>query len=585
MIEHTIDPFSNHLIDDTNLYCIADGKKIEDNIKKQMLNVFVLGKEWKDEFVKECLDDPTRFEKPIKRRKVSNFASTAIKIKLQCKDAKVVELKITRDLLGRMLYLACTGKLNLEKVVRYPLTPVPLSLANIYGTKKTSPKYKLSKHLEGLIIHTEPTVVNIVLYDAMFIIQSLPTNLPKTFGKLAELVLNIICHIQADEIHFVCDRYDVKSIKNAEQQTRGGNNEMYKINGAEQLCPKDFRHALKSSNFKTELIKFLMDEWKLDRYSDCMKQKKIIFAHEDQCIQYLVSQTGNIEYTEVPIYISSHVEADTRLLFHLNVLSNKSPGQNVAVRATDTDILVLLLYYAQKLNINLWMDLGHSTDNSRRLANITDLAEHIGPLVCKALPGYHALTGCDYTSSFFGKGKVNPLKKAEKNPLYLEGLGRLGENTNFVDDDNLIENYVCSLYGEGKLSFVNEARYKIFMQKYKPNDKEFPLEKIKGMDAGMLPPCKDVLLQKMKRCNFVAYIWKHAHLKDPLENIQPTDHGYREVNGIFIPIWFTGTQIPTILSETMESKDVEVINEVEDSDYMERINDSDYDDSDSDDED
>ena len=89
---------------------------------------------------------------------------------------------------------------------------------------------------------------------------------------------------------------------------------------------------------------------------------------------------------------------------------------------------------------------------------------------------------------------MNRLKKTENNPFYLEGLGRLGENTTFVDDSNLLESYICSLYGEGKISFVNEARYKIFMQKYKPNDKEFPLERIKGMDAGMLPPCKDVLL-------------------------------------------------------------------------------------------
>ena len=66
-----------------------------------------------------------------------------------------------------------------------------------------------------------------------------------------------------------------------------------------------------------------MDKWKLDRYSDYMKQKKIIVAHEDQYIQYIVTQTGNVEYTEGPSYISSHIEADTRLLFHLNALSDK----------------------------------------------------------------------------------------------------------------------------------------------------------------------------------------------------------------------------------------------------------------------
>ena len=141
-----------------------------------------------------------------------------------------------------------------------------------------------------------------VLYDVMFIIQSLPTNVPKTFGKLAELVLKIICHIQVDEIHVFCDRYDVKSIKNAEKQTRGGNNKMYKITGTEKLC--------------TEILKFqncthqvLYGEWKLDRYSDYMKQKKIIISHEDQYIQYIVTQTGNVKYC---CFISMHCQINNK---------------------------------------------------------------------------------------------------------------------------------------------------------------------------------------------------------------------------------------------------------------------------------
>ena len=49
----------------------------------------------------------------------------------------------------------------------------------------------------------------------------------------------------------------------------------------------------------------------------------------------------------------------------------------------------------------------------------------------------------------------------------------------------------------------------------------------------MLPPCKDVLIQKLARCNYVAYLWKHAHLRDPLINMQPTDHGWKEDNGVY----------------------------------------------------
>ena len=104
----------------------------------------------------------------------------------------------------------------------FPLTPVPLSLASIYGRVKKTPKHTLSKHLEVLITHSEPTKVDVVIYDAMFMIQSLPSNLPLRFGNIAELVLKMICSPTARIVHFVCDSY-VKSIKNVEQQARGAN--------------------------------------------------------------------------------------------------------------------------------------------------------------------------------------------------------------------------------------------------------------------------------------------------------------------------------------------------------------------------
>ena len=119
------------------------------------------------------------------------------------------------------------------------------------------------------------------------------------------------------------------------------------------------------------------------------------------------------------------------------------------------------------------------SNNTRRCAHITALANHIGPVLCKALPGYHALTGSDYTAPFFGKGKVNPLKKAEKNSLHLQGLGNLGENITFADAENAVEKYVCSQYSQGKLSSVNEARLRIFLQKYKPSNPDIPLEENK----------------------------------------------------------------------------------------------------------
>ena len=57
-----------------------------------------------------------------------------------------------------------------------------------------------------------PMEIGIILIDAMFVIQLLPTDLPLKFGDLAEHILKRVSGHQAREIHFVCDSY-VKSIK------------------------------------------------------------------------------------------------------------------------------------------------------------------------------------------------------------------------------------------------------------------------------------------------------------------------------------------------------------------------------------
>ncbi len=115
--------------------------------------------------------------------------------------------------------------------------------------------------------------------------------------------------------------------------------------------------------------------------------------------------------------------------------------------------MVILLYHAVQLTANVWMDLGHSSENTRRYVHITELSSHLGPIQCKALPGYHALTGCDYTSSFFRKGKVSPLKTAIKCVVHLEGLGNIGEKATFTDNQNLVEKYMC-YHGQGSLLSV-----------------------------------------------------------------------------------------------------------------------------------
>ena len=59
--------------------------------------------EWCEQFKEECKANPDRFDKPIKRRKVKNSSHDAVKMKVKSKD-----LKVRRDLFGRMLFVAVT---------------------------------------------------------------------------------------------------------------------------------------------------------------------------------------------------------------------------------------------------------------------------------------------------------------------------------------------------------------------------------------------------------------------------------------------------------------------------------------------
>ena len=52
-----------------------------------------------------------------------------------------------RDLFGSILFLALQKKVDMEAVLKYPLTPVPLSLCHADGTLHKTPRTKLLHEL------------------------------------------------------------------------------------------------------------------------------------------------------------------------------------------------------------------------------------------------------------------------------------------------------------------------------------------------------------------------------------------------------------------------------------------------------
>ncbi len=140
---------------------------------------------------------------------------------------------------------------------------------------------------------------------------------------------------------------------------------------------------------------------------NCSKITHCMLGLEDQTYMYKVS--GDVFREEVLDFVCHHQEADTRLIWHMKHISETQPDSNVVIYCDDTDSLVFLLTHVSSFAVKVWFDVGYNNKNNRRYIDVTSLAEHFGPDFCNALPGFYAFTGCDYTTSFFRKGKVDLL--------------------------------------------------------------------------------------------------------------------------------------------------------------------------------
>ena len=136
-------------------------------------------------FVRECLDNPTRFEEPTKRSKLLTFKQEGISNR-RSTNRKITELKCSRDLMGRLLVLATRRHLDLSRVFSFPLTPVPLSLCYCDGAMAKTEKTALFRHLESKFgsSFTSLASVDACVVDGSFLLRVFPPNLPATYGRL-----------------------------------------------------------------------------------------------------------------------------------------------------------------------------------------------------------------------------------------------------------------------------------------------------------------------------------------------------------------------------------------------------------------
>ena len=123
--------------------------------------------------------------------------------------------------------------------------------------------------------------------------------------------------------------------------------------------------------------------------------------------------------------------------------------QKVRIVTVDSDIGILALYYQQKIDADICLEIGTGPN-----LKIIDISTHDLPVdVTDALPG------CDTTSCFIGIGKKKCLSILQSNARFLTAMGTLGESTELEQNTlSVLEEYVCRLYSMKNCNNINKAR-------------------------------------------------------------------------------------------------------------------------------
>ncbi|XP_052744418.1 uncharacterized protein LOC128199343 [Bicyclus anynana] len=216
----------------------------------------------------------------------------------------------------------------------------------------------------------------------------------------------------------------------------------------------------------------------------------------------------------------------------------------------------------------VWMLTG--TGNNLRYVDLTKIHAELELLTCQSLPGFHAITGCDFNPALFRKGKLKPYKILKKDPEYQEAFKNFGNNElikNLNHQQNIfyiIQRFICNVYNVPNVIDVDAARLQIFIDSYTVSDvnEAFDRKKLRNFDASNLPPSE--LLQQFLRANYICTIWNNAHLKNPT-TYQPENNGWVLKDDKYQFKWFEGDQLPSYVSDSLKTQsDTEEEGDVED---------------------
>ena len=342
-----------------------------------------------------------------------------------------------------------------------------------------------------------------LLLDMPAVIHMVPPRRAQKFSEYTAMHLLPFIENQKSgkctRVDGIWDVYDDNSIKNQIRIIRGGTSQRRnRVTGSLPIPKgKEWQKFLKDSDSKTDLFSYVSEDLK----KLTSEKPYLVLTTQNE---YVLSSQDDINLES--LQPSTHKEADTRIFLHLkNCVENGH--KIVKIRTVDTDGLVLALSIFHKIPglEKLW--IGFGSGKTYRDIPVHSVSDILGRHRCEALPVFHALTGCDFTSFFRGVRKGTFWKVWEKMPNLTQTFLDMKNNPEKVTIESTamkkIESFMVAAFSKNCLSTdVNEARMKMFTTG------------LKSLEA--IPPTKHALHQHIKRTLLVsAFTWKALMEKAP----------------------------------------------------------------------
>ena len=311
-IDGFLNPFD--VPDETKLYCISSGAPAPPEITSDVLRAEELGEKAKKQFIEDRLEQKDHFFDPVKRMKLKTLESMNKVVKLKTSQNKVISYRQYSSVALQLLIRSePSGTIDVENLMKYPITPVPYSMGTADGflakTDKSKGLHYLLKDTEDVPLPRDKTMI-IQDGNALFhTIQELP-------GNFKEIAYRIFDAMPKNcDLVFSTDMYKTHSVKRMERERRGCGEKLI-IGGPLTKKPINWKLFLMNDHNKTQLSQILSDVWSDNKFASKLLQRKIVVVVEGHA-HMLSSDDGNIvKRTEIPSLYSTQEETDTRIILY-----------------------------------------------------------------------------------------------------------------------------------------------------------------------------------------------------------------------------------------------------------------------------